>query len=69
MGDGKRVYVTVDGRHVLEEHPDAAFLVFNEYATLPDAVKAELEPKAAPAKKRGRPAKNKAALDHEDKGL
>jgi hypothetical protein len=49
MASGYRVCRTLDGRHVLETHPDAAFLVYRAHDVLPAAVVAELFP--APAVK------------------
>ncbi|MGH9251404.1 MAG: hypothetical protein ACRD0W_18055 [Acidimicrobiales bacterium] len=38
-----RIYRTVDGRHVPDGDPDAAFLAFSQYDELPADVAAELK--------------------------
>lgn len=50
MTRGQRVYRTTDGRHVVEGHPEAAFLAYTEGDELPDKVAAELAGKK-PARK------------------
>lgn len=60
MAGHGRVYRTLDGSHVPEGHPDAAFLAFSQFDDLPKEVAAELadkgKKKAPVADKQTKPA-------------
>lgn len=63
-----RIYKTLDGKHVPEGHPDAAFLAFSQFDEVPDEVKAEVGPpkKAAkPADKSRKPSANKGETEED----
>ncbi|GGK32120.1 hypothetical protein GCM10010124_26100 [Pilimelia terevasa] len=42
MNAGRRIYRTAEGRHVVEGHPDAAFLAYGVADEVPEEVLAEL---------------------------
>lgn len=54
--DGVRVYRTADGRHVLDDDPDAAFLAYSEFDVVPDKVMDEV----TGSKKASKPADKQA---------
>lgn len=60
---GRRVFRTVDGKHVPDGHPEAAFLAYSQWDEIPADVQAEVEPKKAPkpADKSAKPQANKGA--------
>ncbi|WP_017974364.1 hypothetical protein [Actinopolyspora halophila] len=61
-----RVYRTVEGRHVAEGDPRAAFLAYGAGDEVPTEVRRELEQSAPVKRKPGRPpgSKNRKDRDH-----
>lgn len=59
-GSRLRVFTTTEGRHVLEGHPDAAFLAYHEDEDVPADILLELAEDDDPDTKAAKPAPNKA---------